>query len=453
MNYEAAEIKKDAREAYSQLPTDLSAPRPNIVFVLADDMGYGDISCYGATAIHTPNIDAIAQQGLRFTNAYASSPVCSPSRYSILTGRYPIRGHLAHVFFPTVTETGREKNRSLFRYGINGILPDEISLAYALKSADYHTAIFGKWHLGDCSPHLPTENGFEYFYGSYYSNDMQPYEIYRNEEIDIPEEVDQDTLTARISGEICDYIENNRDKPFFVYYASPFPHHPVHASEKFFGRSKAGTYGDCVEELDWSVGQIRSKLEELGLLDNTVFIFTSDNGPWYEGNPGYHRGRKRNCFDGGQIVPLLMSWPERLPAGRSVETMTMNVDFYPTLLKLAGAALPEDRIIDGKDMAPLLSEEEPEDIHSELLYIIGYEVLAIRDRDGFKYHKRYQSENSSYSAAKQGPFLFDLNVDPNESYNAISHYPEKAKELAEKLELAQRLFDEDPRGWRKADEK
>lgn len=448
MNKAKVQLRQEQHANYLSKIKANDSPKPNIVLVFVDDMGYGDISCFGSQAIKTPNLDEMADAGVRLDNFYASSPVCSPSRFSCLTGRYPTRGFVNAVFFPTVKTSGKLINKALFPHGIVGILPDEVTIPEALGAGGYKTGMFGKWHLGDCSPHLPNEKGFDYFFGAHYSNDMKPYAYYRNTEIVMDAEVDQHNLTKTITSEINNYIESNKDDPFFVYYASPFPHHPVHASKEFQGKSNGGAYGDCVEELDWSVGEIRKKLDELKLLDNTLIIFTSDNGPWYEGSPGMHRGRKGNSFDGGQMVPFIASWPDQIPKGEVINETAMNIDFFPTFLNMAGIELPNDREIDGIDMMPLLRQERVENVHDDLYFIKMKKIFAVRSKDDFKYCIKAKSENTTYQMAKQGPFLFNMNYDQNESYNTLTQFPEKAEELRMKLEKKQRAFESNPRGWK-----
>ena len=449
MNARKVQLKADEhREYLASIPNVTDQKPPNIVLIFVDDMGYGDISCFGSQAIHTPALDTMANDGVRLSNFYASSPVCSPSRFGCLTGRYPTRGFIHHVFYPSVTLSGRLLNHFIFPYGVRGILPDEITVAEALQAGGYATGIFGKWHLGDQSPSLPNEKGFEYFFGSYYSNDMQPYAYYRNREVALSAPVDQTRLTHVLTSEILSFIETNKERPFFVYYPSPFPHHPVHASEAFSGTSHGGTYGDCVQELDWSVGEIRKKLAELGLAENTLVIFTSDNGPWHEGSPGLHRGRKGNAFDGGMLTPFIACFPGVIQASIEVEHAAMNIDFFPTFLKLAGIPLPTDREIDGVDMLPLLKGQADASPHDALYFISRKDIVGVRSRDNFKYMARDRSENSFYRALKHGPFLFDLNYDQNESYNATAHFPEREKELRELLEDKRRQMQSNPRGWR-----
>lgn len=265
-------LRQDAHDAYLKtIQIDKAAPRPNIVLVFVDDMGYADLSCFGATAIQTPCLDRIAQKGATLDHFYAASPLCSPSRYSCLTGRYPTRNFIGDVFFPSVSGMGRLQNNFRFKKGVRGILPDEITVAEALRAGGYRTAMFGKWHLGDQDSMLPSDKGFDYFYGAHYSVDVDPFYFWRNKELDI-EHVDKAQITPLLTKEIEDYIDQHSNSPFFIYYASPYPHHPAHASDRFKGKSLAGDYGDCVEELDWSVGQIYSKLEEKGIADNTLFL-------------------------------------------------------------------------------------------------------------------------------------------------------------------------------------
>lgn len=434
--------------------------QPNVVVILCDDMGYGDISCFGSTVIQTPNIDRMAENGAKYNNFYAASPVCSPSRFSLLTGRYPNRNFIDGVFFPTRRDIKGEQPPFLkraalrvvgrfgsARYGVQGILPDEVTIAEVLQKRGYKTGIFGKWHLGDDKPYLPNQKGFDYFFGSYYSNDMEPYAYFRNEEQVLNAPVDQTKLTGVLTREIQDFIIENKNEPFLVYYPSPFPHFPVHSSEAFQGKSKAGAYGDCVEEIDWSVGEIMKTLEDEGLSDNTLVIFSSDNGPWFEGSPGLHRGRKGNNFDGGQAVPLIATWPGHIQKGIEIDEMAMNIDLFPTICEMTETPLPTDRIIDGKSLLPLLKGREAKTPHDELLFVGPKKYFAIRDRDNFKYFMRSKGENSKYTGIKQGPFLFDLTHDKNESYDVTNLYPKKRKILEQRLEQLQSEYESNPRGW------
>ncbi len=423
------------------------ASAPNIVFILADDLGYGDVGSYGSIAVGTPHLDALARAGARLTNFYAASPVCSPSRFSFLTGRYPTRGFIHSVFFPSGTAMGLAVNNFAFPRGIRGIPADEVTVAEALGAAGYATAMFGKWHLGDRSPHLPTDKGFDHFLGSYYSNDMQPYALYRNGEVAVPAPVDQSTLTRELTAEILEFIDRSAGGPFFVYYASPFPHVPVHASERFAGTSAAGPYGDCVEELDWSVGQIRGGLAELGLAERTLLVFTSDNGPWHEGSPGSRRGRKANRFDGGHAVPMIAAWPGTIPASAVIRTPAMSVDLFPTFLSVAGVPPPDDRLIDGRDLAGLLAGRDRGPSPRDLYFTNGGRFSAVRGPGAFKYLAAHRTENSAYWPATHGPFLFDLARDRGESYDVSDRFPEERAHLEAALRRMNLEREENPRGW------
>ena len=451
INEKKAELRLDKHKAYlNSIDNKASDKKPNIILILCDDLGYGDISCYGSTAIKTPNIDSMAKNGVKFNDFYAASPVCTPSRFSVLTGRYPNRNFIKGVFFPT--KKGAKPLFKLFgsmaaSHGVRGILPDEVTVSEVLQKKGYKTGIFGKWHLGDQSPYLPNEKGFDYFFGTYYSNDMQPYEYFRNDELVIEAPADQTKLTKILTQEIKDFIGENKEKPFFVYYPSPFPHFPVHSSEDFKGKSDGGAYGDCVEEIDWSVGEILKTLEENNLSENTLIIFSSDNGPWYEGSPGFHRGRKGNNFDGGQAVPMIAQWKKTLAENVTIDEMSMNIDFFPTFLEMTDTKMPEDRIIDGKSILSLLKGETKKTPHDELLFVGAKKFFGIRDSDNFKYVDRARSENSKYMINKQGPFLFNLNHDTNESYDVSNRFSEKRDKLRLKLDQMQEFADKNPRGW------
>lgn len=320
-----------------------------------------------------------------------------------------------------------------------------------LKQRGYETAMLGKWHLGDKEGHLPNDNGFDTFYGALHSNDMKPYEIYRNNKVEIEAPVDQTILTKNFTKdftkEAVNFITENKDEPFFLYYAQPFPHEPLNASEDFEGTSETGLYGDVVEEVDWSVGEILKTLEKQGLDDNTIIIFTSDNGPWHEGSPGDGRGRKGNNYDGGQKVTLIAWWSGTLPEAEIIDEMSMGIDVFSTILDIVGVPLPEDRIIDGKNILPLLKGEQAESPHEELYFIKSKKVKAVRTKD-WKYHIKNTSDNSTYWMMKVGPFLFDINKDSNESYNLTEHEPEVVAELNGKIEKMQASFKENLRGWR-----
>jgi len=422
---------------------------PNIIIILTDDMGYEDISCFGASAIKTPNIDKIAEEGVIFTNFYSSSPICSPSRAGLLTGRYPIRAHVPTVFIPSASRLSFLASLFLYSYGMDGMAMDEITLGEILQAIGYKTALIGKWHLGDQEPFLPNNKGFDFFYGAHYSNDMDPYEIYRNKEVDLPAPVNQDLLTNHLTKEAIDFIKKSKEEPFFLYYAQPFPHAPLHASDEFKNMSEAGIYGDCVQEVDGSIGQILEFLEESNQIENTLIIFTSDNGPWHQGNPGYARGRKGLNYEGGQRVPFIARWPGKFPAGMKTNVPSMNIDLLPTILNLIGVPLPKDRIIDGCSIENYLTDpniEKP--LSRPLFYFWNKNIKALRE-DNWKYHVKHRSDVSTYVYMKYAPTLYDLEKDPNESYDQTLHHPHTPEEMAEKIIAFEKELKENLRGWKK----
>ena len=443
-------IKRDFEPAKAQayLGTialnDESEALPSILVILVDDLGYGDLD---SEVIDTPRLGQMAAEGVRLTSFYASAALCTPSRAGLLTGRYPIRTHMTNPLYPS----GHPMNWLMdalgrYAYGVRDIPADEILLPEVLSRRGYRTGMVGKWHLGDRDGHLPNDRGFERFYGVLYSNDVQPYAIYGDREIVIEAPADQNLLTQDFTRETKALLREFRQEPFFLYLAHPMPHEPMHASEAFRGRSRAGTYGDAVEELDWSVGEILDTLDELGLDGKTLVVFTSDNGPWWQGNPGLTRGRKMLTFEGGFRVPFLARWPGVLPAGRISDEMSMNFDLFPTCLQLAGVPLPEDRIIDGKDILPMLAGEASAP-HETLYFYDTRTLLAIRHQQ-WKYHRRSRTDNAGYWPLKQGPFLFDLEHDPNESYSLIDPEPRIAAELAGMLDAWELQMVANLRGWR-----
>lgn len=456
------------------------AKAPNIIVILMDDLGWGDLSCFGSRSIATPNLDRLARNGVIMENCYASSPVCSPSRFGLLTGRYPCRGMIEHVFFPTIeveekyiTPHGYERaedeenghasrrfikqTKEFYRFQndnmvVNGILEDEITIAEILQAKGYRTGVFGKWHLGDRSPHLPNDKGFDYFFGAHYSNDMCPYHYWRNRDIAIEAPIDQRRITGYLNNELFRFISQTKDKPFFAYYASPWPHHPLNCGEDFSGSSRGGVYGDCIQEFDHGIGQLLDLLTKENVLDNTLIVFTSDNGPWHQGSPGGHRGRKGNCFDGGQVVPTIFYWKNKIRS-KNIKEQAMNIDFLPTFCELLGINLPDDRIIDGKSLLPLLLGAAEQSPHDYLLYINSLvkvsenQGYAVRSRDNFKYYRADYSENSAYRNMLIHPFLFDLNYDQDESYDVKKIHPHKFAEMKKILDDFNISIAQNPRGW------
>jgi arylsulfatase A-like enzyme len=440
----------DRARAEAQLdriqPAQDSAGLPNIVLIFVDDLGYGDLPAYGADLIETPNLDRLAAEGVLLTQFYATAPVCTPARAGLLTGRYPIRTHLALPLYPR----GHPMGAFLYvigryPYGVTGVPEDELLLPELLRRRGYRTGMVGKWHLGGSSPHLPTENGFESYYGPLYSNDMQPFEIYRGAQVEIPAPVDQSRLTGDYTREALAFMGAHRDEPFFLYLSHTMVHEPLHVSPEFRGKSRAGLYGDAVQELDWSVGQVLEALERLGLDEKTLLIFTSDNGPWWQGSAGGLRGRKHNVTEGGFRVPFYARWPGVLPPGGVRDGLAVNFDLLPTCLDAAGIPLPDDRVIDGVSILPLL-RGEAQTPHETFYYYDGHELVAVR-QGNWKYHRRHMSDNGGYPLFNHGPFLFDLESDPTESYSLIEAEPEVAQRLAQMLDDWDATINANTRGW------
>ncbi|MCH7909209.1 MAG: sulfatase [Candidatus Hydrogenedentes bacterium] len=403
---------------------------PNFVIILADDLGLGDIGPYGATRIATPHTDRMAEEGAILTNFYSGANVCTPSRGALLTGKYPIRLGLTRG-------VARPSNEI-------GLSQDETTIATMLREAGYATACIGKWHLGHRPEHWPTAHGFDYFYGLPYSNDMLPLALYRMDEA-IEEPVNQRTLTERYTQEGVRFIEEHAAEPFFLYLAHTMPHVPLHVSEKFEGRSEAGLYGDVVEAIDWSVGQIMSTLERLGIEENTLVLFTSDNGPWWEGSSGGYRNRKGSAWDGGMHVPLIAWWPGTIAAGTSSGAISMNFDFFPTLRKLAGVSPSKNSELDGRDIFPLLmgSEESP---HEYLYLFDGRSIAAVRTQQWKlvvqSWYRNWNTKIGSRNYYYHPGLLFDMEEHPDELYSQTREHPEVARKLSEWIEQGRAKFSE-----------
>ena len=397
---------------------------PNFVVIMADDLGYGDLGVYGSNLIKTPNLDRLALNGARLESFYSSANVCTAARGGLLTGRYPIRLGL-------VADVARPTNDIHLAF-------EEITIAEALKPLGYRSALYGKWHLGSRLEWSPMNQGFDEFFGVLHSNDMTPLELYRGEQM-IENPVDQTTLTERYTREAVRFIAENRDNPFFLYIPHSFPHVPLFVSPRFDGRSDAGLYGDVVETIDWSTGEILAALEEYGLSDNTLVIFTSDNGPWFEGSPGIYRDRKGSSWEGGQRVPFLAHWPGRIPAGTVSNEPAMNIDLYPTLISLAGGRLPDDRPIDGKDMLPLLTGSGTS-LHEVLFLFNRDRIVGVRSGQWkLVVEARYRATLNSFEhSTYYGPdgLLFDLKNDPVETYSFTREYPEVVQKLRKHLRNA-----------------
>lgn len=386
--------------------------KPNIVVILADDLGYGDIGAFGATDIRTPAIDGLAAKGAKFTSFYSSSPVCSPTRAALITGRYPRRLGIDHVF---ASES------------YTGIPVDEVTIGEALKGNGYTTAIFGKWHLGHHRQFLPLQNGFDEYYGIPYSNDMRGIVYLRGNEVD-SFKVNQKYLTKTYTNEAVRFIEKNKDKPFFLYITHNMPHVPLYASPQFEGKSKRGLYGDVIEEIDWSVGEVVKALKKNGLEENTLVIFTSDNGPWLifdidGGSAGPLRDGKGTTFEGGQRVPMVAYWPGKIKPGTVYEDLAAQLDLYPTIISLTGSQKTQTKKpLDGEDI-------------SSVLFGTGK-----RKGDEFAYYsfgkiEAFRKGDWKIRFPKPDTLLFNLKVDIGEKENLFKTNPAKAKELLAALEI------------------
>jgi arylsulfatase A len=421
-----------------------AADRPNVVLVFVDDLGYGDLSGYGHPTIHTPRLDRMASEGIKLTSFYATAPVCTPSRAALLTGRYPIRFGLAGNLGPDSE---------------GGLPAEERTLAEALKSRGYRTAAFGKWHLGSVPGFFPTDHGFDVFFGLPYSNDMippwvrteRPLHLYWGDTPTDEQPVDQTTLTRRYTDEAVHFIRESKDGPFFVYLPHSMPHLPVSASASFRGRSAGGRYGDVVEELDWSVGRILDVLEEEGLDERTLVIFTSDNGPWrnmpprmYQTEPverwdagttGALRGAKGTTYEGGLRVPAIVRWPGHIPPGQVSAEMATTMDLHATILELAGAPPPE-RPLDGLDVWPVLAEGAASP-RERFYYFMGNRLEAVREGD-WKLRiapvaDDYVSQELMSGDEPVEIELFDLRSDPYERFDVAETHPEVVARLRAEL--------------------
>ena len=417
---------------------------PNIIFILTDDLGYGDLSSYGSETIKTSNIDKLAEDGVKLTSYYAAQPVCSASRAAILTGAYPNRIGIYNAFGPTSN---------------SGINHDEYTLAEMLKDNGYKTGIFGKWHLGSIKEFFPTKHGFDEFYGILYSNDMwrwhpeypegypQDLLLYRNETA-IKEIVDQSNLTKDITTESINFIKKNKDQPFFLYVAHPQPHVPLFVSEDFTNITGKGLYADVVTEIDYSVGRIITYLEENDLSDNTILVFTSDNGPWlsygdHSGSSGIYREGKGTTWEGGVRVPSIIKFPNGLKPS-IIDEPVMAIDWMPTFANITKSKLSQNKI-DGKDIWPLLSGEVDQTPHKKLyFYYRVNELHSIRMNEWkIQFSRTYRSLNGREGGKDGVPVKYDMNLiennelynlssDPEEKINVYDRFPEIAKKM-EKL--------------------
>ncbi len=434
--------------------------KPNVIVIFTDDQGYNDLGCYGSKDIKTPNIDAMAERGVRFTDFYVSSSVSSASRAGLLTGRYNSRNSVTNVFWP----------------GDNGMRSEEITIAEALKEAGYSTACFGKWHLGDQDGHMPTDQGFDEYLGIPYSNDMfiakhfeladdvnlregftaemveadkifadtvktQVWNIgpklnYRSPLVDGKKVAefpcDQSTLTRRYFSRAIDFIEKCGDEPFFAYITPAMPHYPLFASDDFKGKSARGLYGDAVEEIDWNVGRLLKYLDESGLAENTLVIFSSDNGPWTDkgeagGSAAPLRGAKFSYYEGGVRVPCIMQWPGVVPEGEECHSISASIDFFPTIMHYAGVETEYD--IDGVDMSRVV-ENPKASVRDTHVYIRMGKLNGVRKGDWVY----LPNSGAPYPNKDSKPELFNLRDDISQSHNLYDSEPRQVKRM-------QRLYD------------
>jgi arylsulfatase A-like enzyme len=375
------------------------AAPPNFIVIFCDDLGYGDLACYGSNKNRTPHIDSLARDGRKFSDFYSSSPVCTPSRSSLMTGCYPRRVGMHEDY------TGHWVLIPRSRRGLN---PREVTIAEALKARGYATGCIGKWHLGDQPPHLPTQHGFDSYYGIPYSNDMQskgrgdpPLPLVVNDKV-IEAPADQSTLTRRYTEQAVKFIEANKEKPFFLYLPHTFPHLPLFASPDFHGKSANGRYGDSVEEIDWSTGEILKCLDRLKLAASTLVIFTSDNGSNGR-NGGSNKplsGAKGSTMEGGMRVPLLARWPGKIPAGSTCSALSTTMDLLPTFCALSDAPLPKNKI-DGHDIRDLFfSREATKSPYEVFYYYRRRQLQAVRWGD-WKLHLDLKETHPNWTSAKQ----------------------------------------------------
>jgi uncharacterized sulfatase len=453
--------------------TDAAEPdqHTNVIIILADDLGYGDLGCYGHPRFKTPRLDRMAAEGARLTHFNAPMPFCAPSRASLLTGRYPTRFGLTAN--PTPDLGGRNSDLCLPH--------SERTLAELFHQAGYATGMVGKWHLGHARKDMyPTHRGFDDYLGILYSNDMRPVQLIDGEQV-VEYPVVQATLTKRYTERAIQFLERNKSRPFFFYFAHAMPHKPLAPSEEYYKRSGAGLYGDVISELDASVGQVLDTVQKLGLDHNTLVVFTSDNGPWYGGSTGGLRGMKGTSFEGGYRVPFIARWPGRIPAGHVSAEPAVMMDLFTTALNAAGLAVPGDRTIDGADIMPLLTSASAIP-HQTILGLKGSDVMTIRnarwklhvlpaaDRhqpatpkkrwidprapDGVTLLAPYeQYQPSDYPGVRTGvaaePMaLFDLLNDPGEQHNVAASHPDVVKALKSEYDKDVESFGPLPKGRR-----
>ena len=409
--------------------------KPNVILIYADDLGYGDLGCYGGS-LRTPNLDRMASDGVRFTHCLSANPVCSPSRAALLTARYPTRVDVPRVLFPQ-DKVG---------------LPDgETTIAQMLKPEGYKTMCVGKWHLGHLEQYLPTNRGFDEYYGIPYSNDMSPRVLLHSvpgKVETVEQEATLETLTPRYTEQAVRFIEKSKDSPFFLYMPHTYPHIPLGASAKFRGKSPHGIYGDVMDELDWSVGELLATLKKHKLERDTLVVFSSDNGPWFQGSAGPLRGRKGATLEGGVRVPMIARMPGKVAAGKTCASLVSTMDMLPTFAALTGAKLP-GKPLDGVDIWPLLGGKQTTMEREALLYFDGWNAQCMR-KGNLKLHvSRFNSQIYSPAPAAgrvnlplAKPELYDLAIDPAESYDIAPEKPAVVQEMLAKFESLMAGFPE-----------
>lgn len=431
--------------------------RPNIVIILTDDMGYGDISCFSKTNYQTPHIDKLADEGVRCTDFYVPTPYCAPSRATLLTGRFPLRHGLIQNPAPDA--------------GINdiGISDNEVMLGEVLQNNGYKTKLIGKWHLGHKEEFFPVKHGFDEYYGILYSNDMRPVQIVENmDTVEYP--VDQSLLTKKYTEKAIDFIERNKEQPFFLHLCHAMPHKPLAASKRFYTPETPGDlYTDVIRELDWSVGEVMAKLKELNILEKTVVIFMSDNGPWYGGSTGGFKGMKATSWEGGIRVPFIIRYPEIFPKNKTIDIPCWSADIFPTLLSLSDIKPVKEITLDGQDITDILKGKQKE--HPPVFSMHNAEIMTVRKGDWKlfvrepKYWKKTDLSTWKDSRGPDGTtiiapmvgqktpadypgvipmplqnkiLLFNLRNDPAETVDLSAEKPEKVKELMKEYQKFER---------------